>query len=333
MEHFSLSGPRFHGARPAAERCVPVAEQWKSVIAVVRRLSGFRSAPVVPEHLRKHDLQHTMNPMISRTWLSAVALAALAPLAVAQNFSYSDQDVLLAIRPTAANSSTSSLLMNLGPVSSFYNAAPGTSFSVGSTALVGNTFSSLVGLSYSFSAANKTVTSDAAHPLQTLWVSRGRVDPTVQSDPWQDKSSGNLANTATKISTLGSGATTLPAVPGSSGNAVLIPNSDTAHNVGRWIGSGTAGGGSGSTYNGTFQGNSEVTKLAPFGAAELVRADFYEVTPGTADAKYLGYFQINNNGGSTFTAAGVAAVPEPGTVVLAVSGLAALVLWRRRSSN
>ena len=261
MEHFSLSGPRFHGARPAAERCVPVAEQWKSVIAVVRRLSGFRSAPVVPEHLRKHDLQHTMNPMISRTWLSAVALAALAPLAVAQNFSYSDQDVLLAIRPTAANSSTSSLLMNLGPVSSFYNAAPGTSFSVGSTALVGNTFSSLVGLSYSFSAANKTVTSDAAHPLQTLWVSRGRVDPTVQSDPWQDKSSGNLANTATKISTLGSGATTLPAVPGSSGNAVLIPNSDTAHNVGRWIGSGTAGGGSGSTYNGTFQGNSEVTKL------------------------------------------------------------------------
>ena len=114
---------------------------------------------------------------------------------------------------------------------------------------------------------------------------------------------------------------------------MLIPNSDTAHNVGRWIGSGTSGGGSGSTYNGTFQGNSEVTKLAPFGAAELVRADFYEDTPGTADAKYLGYFQINNNGGSTFTAAGVTAVPEPGTVVLAVSGLAALVLWRRRSSN
>jgi hypothetical protein len=104
MERFSPSGPRFHGAGTAAERCVPVAEQWKSVIAVVRRLSAFRSAPVVPEHLRNHDLQHTMNPMISRTWLSAVALAALTPLAVAQNFSYSDQDVLLAIRPTAANS-------------------------------------------------------------------------------------------------------------------------------------------------------------------------------------------------------------------------------------
>ena len=265
-----------------------------------------------------------------RLWLSAaVGLAALAPWANAQNFAYADQNLLLGIRPAAGNASSSSLLLNLGPVANFYNAAPGSSFAIGNAAVVNGAFGSLANLSYSFSAANKSGTGPTA--LQSIWVAQAREDLSVQSDPWLNKSSGNLANTATKISTLGSGATTLASVAGSSGSAVLIPNSDAGHNVGRWVGSGASGGGGVGNYNGTFQGNAEITSPASFGANASMRSDLYEVTPGAGQSKYLGYFQVNGNGTATFNAP--SAVPEPGTVALTVAGLAALVLWRRRSAN
>ena len=83
----------------------------------------------------------------TQSWLlSAVGLALLAPSVNAQLFSYSDQNVLLAFRPAAGNSSTDTLLVNLGPVSNFYNAAGTSGFVVGNASAVTSTFSSLANL-------------------------------------------------------------------------------------------------------------------------------------------------------------------------------------------
>lgn len=251
-------------------------------------------------------------------------LAVLAPAAHAQNFSFTDQNVLFSFRPAAGNGDTDTLILNLGPVSAFYNAAPSSTFAVGDAAAVNATFASLASLSYSVAASNRTITSDSEHPLQTVWATRPRADVDVQSTPWNRQSSGALANTAGKIKSMGDGATTLDGYLTET-DTVVIPLSDSGHNVGRWVGSGGSGTGATGNFNSTFQGNAETTTPAVFGAADYVRSDFYQITPGSGQSEYLGYFQFNGDGSATFTA-----VPEPEEyAAMAGAALIGFAVWRR----
>lgn len=261
------------------------------------------------------------------TWLlSAASLALLAPAANAALFSFADQNVLLAFRPAAGNASSDTLLVNLGSVSAFYNAAPASTFAVGNQSAVTSTYSSLANLNYSVSAANRSVTGTGNQTLQTIWETRPRADVNVQTTPWSRQSSGALANTAGKIASLGNGATTLTGIDAST---VVIPLSDSGHSVSRWVGSSGSGGGSTGNFNGTFQGNGETKTPSTFTGGSFTRSDFYEVVPGSGASTYLGYFQFNANGSASFTA-----VPEPSEYA-AVAGLALVgfALWRRRSAK
>jgi hypothetical protein len=261
----------------------------------------------------------------TRSWLlSAVGLALLAPSVHAQLFSYSDQNVLLAFRPAAGNSSTDTLLVNLGSVSTFVNAAGGTAFYVGNSSAVTSTFSSLANLSYSVSAANRTVSGTGNQTLQTIWETRPRADVDTQSTAWNRQSSGLLANTGAKIASLGNGATTLTGIDTST---VVIPLSDSSHSVSKWVGSGAGGAGGGATGNwqSTFQGNAETKTSSSFSSSDFVRSDFYQIIPGSGASTYLGYFQFNGDGTTFFNP-----VPEPQEyAALAGAALIGFAVWRR----
>lgn len=254
----------------------------------------------------------------------AGGLAVLAPAAQAQNFSFTDQDVLFAFRPAAGNGDSDTLILNLGPVSAFYCATPSSTFAVGDAAAVNATFASLASLSFSVTASNRTVSNDAEHPLQTVWATRPRSDVNLQSTPWNRQSSGALANTAGKIKSLGDGALTLDGYLTET-DTVVIPLSDSGHNVGRWVGSGASGTGATGNFNSTFQGNAEKTTPSVFGPTDIVRSDFYQITPGSGQSEYLGYFQFSGDGSATFTA-----VPEPEEyAALAGAALVGFAMWRR----
>ncbi len=261
----------------------------------------------------------------TRSWLlPAVGLALLAPSVNAQLFSYSDQNVLLAFRPAAGNSSTDTLLVNLGAVSTFVNAAGGSAFFVGNSSAVNSTYTSLANLDYSVSAANRTVAGTGDQTLQTIWETRPRADVDTQSNPWNRQSSGLLANTASKIASLGNGATTLT---GLNSSTVVIPLSDSSHNVGKWVGSGSNGAGGGATGNwqSTFQGNAETKTSSSFSSSDFTRSDFYEIIPGSGSSTYLGYFQFNGDGTTLFNP-----VPEPQEyAALAGAALIGFAIWRR----
>lgn len=261
----------------------------------------------------------------TQSWLlSAVGLALLAPSVNAQLFSYSDQNVLLAFRPAAGNASTDTLLVNLGPVSTFFNAAGTSGFVVGNASAVTSTFTSLANLDFSVSAANRSVTGTGNQTLQTIWETRPRADVDTQTNPWNRQSSGLLANTGAKVASLGNGATTLTGINTST---VVIPLSDTSHSVSKWVGSGAGGAGGGATGNfqSTFQGNVENKTSSTFGGTDLVRSDFYEIVPGSGASTYLGYFTFNGNGVTSFTP-----VPEPQEyAALAGAALIGFAVWRR----
>jgi hypothetical protein len=282
-----------------------------------------QSTGVLDTTYRLHLMKIPMFPVAA---VVAGGMAVLVTPAQAQLFSYADQNALLAIRPASGSTATDTLIFNLGPVSAFYNATPASTITVGDATALNTAFSSLANLRFSVSAANRTVTTDVDHPLQTIWVTRPRSDVSTQSTPWNRQSSGGLSNTGSKIASLGSGAVTLSGYQGRT-NQVLIPLSDTAHHVGKWVGSGGSGAGTGPTGNfqSTFQGNAENTTPAGFGPTGFVRSDFYQITPGTDQSTYLGFFQFNGNGSTTFTA-----VPEPEEyAALAGAALVGFALWRR----
>ena len=261
----------------------------------------------------------------TRSWLlPALGLALLAPSVNAQLFSYSDQNVLMSFRPASGNASTDTLLVNLGSVSTFVNAAGGAGFFVGNASAVNSTFASLANLDYSVAAANRTVAGTGDQTLQTIWETRPRASVDTQTTPWNRQSSGLLANTGSKIASLGNGATTLTGINSST---VVIPLSDASHNVGKWVGSGSNGAGGGATGNwqSTFQGNSETKTSSTFASSDFTRSDFYEIVPGSGSSTYLGFFQLNGDGSAYFSP-----VPEPQEyAALAGVALIGFAVWRR----
>jgi hypothetical protein len=168
--------------------------------------------------------------------------------------------------------------------------------------------------------------ASADHPLQTLWMTRGRDDAAVQSTAWNRQSTFALGNTGAKVQTLGNQAVTYALNnPGSVvGPGQVIVSGASGNSYSRWAGSGAAGGGSTANFNNTFQGNAEAKTAPDFHLNDgPARSDLYEIDPGSGSSEFLGYFELQANGNLSFNAA-PAAVPEPGT--LALFGVGALML-------
>jgi hypothetical protein len=266
--------------------------------------------------------------------VAGLALSSLA--AFGQAFPYHDTDLMLGFRQAGG---ANTVLVDLGPASQFYNATRSSTFSVGNSASLyvaaGRAFggvSPLSGLQYSISGTLRSSANATAQlPTQTLWISRAAPDLATQSDPWVQQSSFGLGNTAAKVQTMGNLAVSYSSVNAASvdANTVIIPAAD-GDSYSRWAGSGTAGNGSTGNFNNTFQGNAEGTTPAVFTGNDSVRLDLYQITPGSGDAKNLGYFSLAGSGKLSFTAT---SVPEPGT--WALLGLGSVVLWiaGRRNSR
>lgn len=221
-------------------------------------------------------------------------------------------DVLVGLRQTGG---AQELVIDLGPVSRFYAANPGTNivFDEFTSAQLTSTFSGLDNVGFVACAAMR-VTGDADRPIQTIWVTRRRAELATQSAPWNRQSSGALANTATRISSIGSGATTFstsnPAGDNNTATAVQLPASNP-NGLSSYLGSGN--------FKSTFQGNAE--NLTPTGFTEgggAIRSDFYELRPGSGAGTYLGYFEFKPNGQLSFTAAGGGVTPAPAPTITGI---------------
>jgi hypothetical protein len=241
-------------------------------------------------------------------WRVVLFSAALATAGSAEaGFQYTGQDLVLGFRQSGG---ISELVVNLGQASKFYTLTSGskvtiTNYDVSALSAV---FPSLDALSWSVSGDVRT-TDDTNHPLETLWVTRPRDDLATQTLPWARQSQYAQGAVAAKISGIGVGAMTygnnVPTDTNNTSTLVTIP-SGNPYAYSSYMG--VAG-----NFAQSFQGDAEQTTPSGFaGGGTPLRADLYELKPGTGDGAYLGYFEFGTDGVMTYTAgASTPVIPRP----------------------
>ena len=223
-------------------------------------------------------------------------------------------DLLLGFRQ---NGGAQELVVDLGPVSRFYAAAPGSKLTITefTAAQFTNAFAGLDNIGFAVFGAVRA-DGDPVRPLQTVWATRKRTGSAVRSDPWNRVSSFSLANSATRISSIGTGTATFssanPAGRDNTPTAVVLPASNP-NGYSTYLGTGN--------LKNTFQGSLENVTPQDFASGtEGLRSDLYEVRPGSGESTYLGYFELTPAGAMTFTAAGGnTPVPPPAPTLTAIT--------------
>ncbi len=235
-------------------------------------------------------------------WFTGAAFAA--------PFLYSSGDLVLAFRQTG---SASDYAVNIGKATNYNNLPGGSTFAVTnlSVSQLGAAFPSVNELKWSVAGAIRTA-GNPTYPIQTLWVSRPRVDAGTPSAPWLRRSTSTQGTAGAQIDAVGvraaNGSSFLAAGPNNTVTGVVLPVASD-FNLGQVIG--TFG-----NYDNTFQGNVENLTAADFdGAPENVsRSDLYELLPGNSalnlPGRFLGFFELKPNGALTFTAASTV-LPAP----------------------
>ena len=247
---------------------------------------------------------------------AALLLLAACTRLLAAPFTYQatnlPPDLLLGFRQTGG---AQELVVDLGSAARFYSAAPGSSFAVAgfTQAQFTNAFAGLDNLGFAVLGAVRA-DGDPDRPLQTLWVTRKRSEPAAQSAPWNRVSSFSLANSATRISSIGTGTATYSSAnpPGrdNTASAVVLPASHP-NGYTTYLGAGN--------LKSTFQGNVENVTPSDFTASNgAARSDLYEIRPGSGPSLYLGYFELKADGSLTFTAAG-GSTPAPAPTITAIT--------------
>lgn len=225
---------------------------------------------------------------------------------LAQTFQYAAGDLVLAFRQPG---NASEYAVNLGRVTQYNNLPAGTVVPVTSLSpeQLRAAFPSLNGLKWSVAAANRPPL-EPNYPIQTLWISRPRLELTTQSTPWVRRSSASQGNVGSQIDGVGYNARqsgiTLPAGPNNTATGVVIPVT-LSFNISQVIG--TSG-----NYANNFQGNVENVTPDDFedDPASVSRSDLYELLPGSSatgtlnlPGRYLGYFELKPDATLTFNTA------------------------------
>ena len=271
---------------------------------------------------------------VSALRLAAVVGTTLAAsyLGNAQVFTYSNQDVILAVRAPGVDD----LIVDLGPVTDLINQTQGTAvdFSTGvnarySTSLLTGNFGTTDGLTFSVFG----VSSPAANSIlnNTTFLTVKRTDPDVKTaSPKGPTTSGAGGlksgvqgilgiNTTFGVTKYAPGA----AYPPNTTTALLIPSVQDPSNP------------SNQDYKNSYTVKSSGLTSITTGlenktaAGTVARSDFYEFIPGTSTktASYLGNFTLDSSGALIFYRA---AVPEPSAYAsIAALGLAAFAIRRR----
>jgi hypothetical protein len=263
-----------------------------------------------------------MNIRIRSLFLAATAaLALVTPHANAAPFAYTNGDVIVTFYK---NGNTSDLEVNLGSITAFLAASPGstTTFTtVSASALQTFVEPTLDGIAFSAIACTRAGdNSTTISTANTVWATSPRAANNVQTTPWVRFSSSVLGNSAAVVATVGNSAVSYSGNslggivgPNNETNLVVIPQGNLQSYV---FNAGSVG-----TLKGTFQG--DIEQLTPTGFAAggvAVRSDLYQIVPGSGNATYLGYFQLAPSGVFTFTAAGGSTPPNPVTLAISRSG-------------
>ncbi|MEN9573062.1 MAG: hypothetical protein RL514_917 [Verrucomicrobiota bacterium] len=260
--------------------------------------------------------------------ISTLVVAGAGAMLMAQSaqatLAYSNGDMLLGFRK---DSQSSNLEVNLGSVNQIINIlGTGQTLSFSSkftsgdiTAGVGTAGSgSLNSAIWSVSAGiNALNQSGITAPNRTLWLTSGRgvnsADINTQTTPLQRASLSTQGNTVSPLLTIGTG---FAAATGNAGSTTAAVVANGANSYADNIGSGNFG---------TFDSNIENTLGASFtSGGSVARSDYYQLTPGSGNGTYLGYFELSQGGALSFVA-----VPESGTFAASIgAGLMALALLR-----
>jgi hypothetical protein len=243
--------------------------------------------------------------------LALVAIAALAsmPEAHALTYTNSNLDAMLCFRETTT-SHPLDLEVNIGSITNYIALPIGTTTNisqytpsqltdaVGSSDYSGVKFSVLACAHFG-SPANYPITGD------TLYATKARLVPSVQSAPFGRSGDTALVQAGGKIYSLGIQAANYSgqqaAGPDNTATAVGISPGNTLQSCEAYLGSGNLAG----TY-------SPVEALAPSTFSSPIVADLYENVPtGSPDplngnatsgsVSYIGYFTFNTDGTTTFT--------------------------------
>ena len=234
-------------------------------------------------------------------FVSASTFLAATSQLLAEPFVYTGRDLLLGFRQA---DSVSELIVNIGPASRYYGAAPGENFGITgfSSEQLNTAFSTLDGVFWSVVGTTRSADGgDPTIPNATIWATRPRLALGVQTAPWLRKSAFSQGGTANKINELGVNTTLLsdgtPADPLRNTATAIIEPAGEPRSFG--VVMGPQG-----NLKGNFQGNVEANTGIPF--SQPIRSDIYEMRPGAGDlpGKYLGYFELAPSGKLSFTAAG-----------------------------
>lgn len=238
------------------------------------------------------------------------------------------------------------LEIDLGSASQFYNATPGSSFTLPALALAdivatyGSNWSSRTDLYWGVIGTTGRSTgsgvyvsgglvADGHAAKNTIWATRAEETAGVQSLPWSNSSKSNQMLTISGIEPLYDSTSPLSGATSTTNSAVAAVIS--ASTVGSW----TATEGASQSF-GNFAGLIDTTTNIPVGGYSVL--DLYEITAvigAATDSTLLGAFGLDSTGTLTFsTDPALFAVPEPsGYALLGLAGaVLALRLRRQRRS-
>lgn len=255
--------------------------------------------------------------------LAATGTMLAAQALQAQTFAFNDTDLLLTIRQ--GDNAGNDFEVNIGNISTYR--APGSTFTVPGYTLTqfSNSLASSVGLKYSVLGGDRSV-GGANQSELFLTKTRNQATPNTQSSPWKRQDSFSQDNVITVLYGVTDSAEAATPSTSTSLNVLQTANAFSYNSK-----AGTSG-----NLGGTWTGSIETANST--NGFSFVRSDLYDVkfdnvSPGTQNAQFLGYFDFFADGHVTFTPS--VAVPEPGTVALAVVGGSALaftVIRRRKNS-
>ena len=272
-----------------------------------------------------------MKKLLTTTLLALASVALIATSAEAA-VTAAFPDVILGFAASGGSGAATNLEVDLGNVSQFYDAAPGSTITLTQLSpldlaqIYGSTWFSRSDLTYGLFATdgNLAGTADGHAAKDTNWLSNPELTPGTVGTPLQRVSSQFNALAITVMGSVVQFLNTSPSTANSTQSSAY-PN---APGNGSYTGEETFGGVPG-TYWRTYHisPDNAVNNIATNGAAI---SDFYELDPGTGPATLLGEFELFQNGTLKFVA-----VPEPSSIGLLGVGFLSLigmvVLRRRRS--
>jgi hypothetical protein len=243
-------------------------------------------------------------------------MAMLVPTARAQFAQTQDVTLFLGFRNAGAND----YVVNIGTIGSYLAQGPGTinvsSYNASDLSTFMGGFNSL------------TLSVFGTQNSDELILSRARTTLGTQTTPWARGISGLQGNVASKINSIGNEAQSYgeSISPAANNTATAIVEPDSAF-VGQPRFSYSEVIGSGGNFGGSFSGgNIEGTTGTSFSSGGTpLRLDLYDVVAGSGPSTFVGFFDFNPNGTTTFTV-----VPEAGTLAAGVALLMLFAATQRR---